>query len=104
MGFWAIRILRRCFPSEDNLQNPPCLALATVLQYIEGLSDRQTADAVRSRIDWKYLLSLELTDTGFHHTVLSEFRTRLVTEQAAGLILDFLQIRLCNPDAASNEL
>ena len=35
--------------------------------------------AVRSRIDWKYVLGLELTDPGFHHTVLSEFRTRLVT-------------------------
>ena len=38
----------------------------------------QAADAVRSRIDWKYVLGLELTDPGFHHTVLSEFRTRLV--------------------------
>jgi transposase len=35
-----------------------------VLQFAEGLSDRQAADTVRSRIDWKYALSLELTDTG----------------------------------------
>lgn len=54
------------------------LAMATVLQFMEGLSDRQTVDSVRARIDWKYALGLELTDCGFDHTVLSEFRTRLV--------------------------
>jgi hypothetical protein len=36
------------------------LALATILQFAEGLSDRQAADAVRARIDWKYVLRLEL--------------------------------------------
>jgi transposase len=59
------------------------LALMTILQDAEGLSDRQAADAVRSRIDWQYALGLELTDPGFDSTVLSEFRTRLVTGQAA---------------------
>ena len=54
------------------------LALVTVFQFMENLTDRQAADAVRSRLDWKYCLSLELTDAGFDHTVLSEFRTRLV--------------------------
>ena len=57
--------------------SPARLALVTVLQYAEGLSDRQAADAVRGRIDWKYVLGLELTDTGFDHTVFSEFRSRL---------------------------
>ena len=56
----------------------------------EGLSDRQAADAVRSRIDWKYVLGLELTDPGFDHTVLSEFRTRLITGQAEALLLEAL--------------
>src|ERR687893_2027154 len=42
------------------------LALVTVLQFVENLPDRQAADAVRGRIDWKYLLGLELTDPGFH--------------------------------------
>src|SRR5262245_50440588 len=37
------------------------LALVTVMQFIENLSDRQAADAVRARIDWKYALGLELT-------------------------------------------
>jgi len=44
---------------------------------VEGLSDRQAAEAVRGRIDWKYALGLELTDTGFDHTVRSECRSRL---------------------------
>lgn len=74
--------------------SPLRLALATILQYIEGLTDRQTADSVRTRIDWKYLLCLELTDSGFHHTVLSEFRTRLITGGAETLILDKL-LQLC---------
>ena len=48
----------------------------------EALTDRQAADAVRTRIDWKYLLGLEFTDVGFDHTVLSEFRTRLLVHGA----------------------
>ena len=35
------------------------LALVIVLQFLENLTDRQAAAAVRSRLDWKYLLSLE---------------------------------------------
>ena len=58
-------------------ETPWRLALITILQFAEGLSDRQAADAVRGRIDWKYALSLELTDAGFDSSVLSEFRTRL---------------------------
>jgi transposase len=77
---------RRGQPAEA----PARLALATILQFAEGLSDRQAAEAVRSRIDWKYVLGLELTDPGFDHTVLSEFRTRLVTGQAEALLLDAL--------------
>ena len=68
--------------------SPARLALASVLQYVEGLSDRQAAEAVRGRIDWKYALGLELTDPGFDHTVLSEFRSRLVHGQAEQQLLD----------------
>jgi transposase len=79
------------FPTRGQPAAAPArLALATVLQFAEGLSDRQAADAVRSRIDWKYVLGLDLTDPGFHHTVLSEFRTRLITGQAELLLLDTL--------------
>src|SRR5215831_4291235 len=69
---------------------PARLALVLVLQFAEGLSDRQAADAVRGRIDWKYALALDLTDSGFDHTVLSEFRARLVTGEAEHLLLDTL--------------
>src|SRR2546430_13263278 len=55
---------------------PARLALVLVLQFAEGLSDRQGADAVRGRIDWKYALALELTDPGFDASVFSEFPTR----------------------------
>lgn len=64
------------------------LALVTVFQFMENLTDRQAADAVRSRLDWKYALSLELTDPGFDHTVLSEFRTRLVALTAEERFLE----------------
>src|SRR5262245_11851682 len=57
---------------------PARLALVIVLQLAEGFSDRHAADAVRGRIDWKYVLGFELTNPGFDHTVLSEFRTRLL--------------------------
>jgi transposase len=77
------------FPTRGQPAEAPArLALATVLQFAESLSDRQAADAVRSRIDWKYVLGLDLTDPGFHHTVLSEFRTRLVAGEAASHLLD----------------
>ena len=62
----------------------------TILQYAEGLSDRQAADAVRGRIDWKYVLRLELTDPGCDASVLSELRTRLITGAAASLLFDTL--------------
>ena len=64
------------------------LALVTIFQFMENLTDRQAADAVRSRLDWKYALSLELTDPGFDHTVLSEFRTRLVAQTAEERFLE----------------
>jgi transposase len=64
------------------------LALVTVFQFSEHLSDRQAADAVRARIDWKYALGLELTDPGFHFSVLAEFRARLIAGDAEHLLLD----------------
>ncbi|WP_415788974.1 IS1182 family transposase [Deinococcus saxicola] len=64
------------------------LALVTVLQFLENVSDRQAADQVRGRIDWKYALGLELHDAGFHFSVLSEFRARLVKGEAEYRLLD----------------
>jgi transposase len=77
------------FPIQGQPAEAPLrLALVTLLQFMEGLTDRQAAAAVRSRIDWKYLLCLELTDPGFDHTVLSEFRTRLLAHGAERRIFD----------------
>jgi transposase len=70
------------------------LALVTLLQFAENLSDRQAAEAVRSRIDWKYLLALELTDSGFDFSVLSEFRDRLIEGSAERLLFEGLLRRL----------
>ncbi|BAY66605.1 hypothetical protein NIES22_67450 [Calothrix brevissima NIES-22] len=70
--------------------SPWRLALVCVMQYIEDMTDRQAADAVRSRIDWKYALSLELTDPGFDFSVLCEFRVRLISGSAEQKLLDIL--------------
>ena len=62
------------FPTHGQPAEAPWrLALVTVLQFAEGLSDRQAADAVRARLDWKYLLGLALDDAGFDYSILSEF-------------------------------
>jgi transposase len=81
---------RRGQPAES----PAELALVTVMQFAEGLSDRQAAEAVRARIDWKYALGLELTDSGFDASVLVEFRVRLVAGQAEALLLETLLQRV----------
>jgi len=70
------------------------LALVSVLQFLEDLPDRQAADAVRGRIDWKYALSLDLTDPGFDFSVLSEFRDRLAAGEQEMLLLETLLVRL----------
>ena len=59
-----------------------------VMQYIEGLTDRQAADAVRRCMDWKYALSLDLTDPGFDFTLLHDFRCRLLAHEAGQRFLD----------------
>lgn len=71
------------FPAEGRPTLAPAqLALISVMQFAEGLSDRQAAGAVRARIDWKYALALELTDPGFDASVLCDFRTRLLEHGA----------------------
>src|SRR5439155_16416441 len=70
--------------------SPSRLLLITIFQFMEGLTDRQAADAVRRCMDWKYALGLELTDAGFHFSVLSEFRDRLVAAEAQLAPLDHL--------------
>ena len=71
------------FPPEGQPAEAPWrLALVTLMQFVEGLPDRQAADAVRSRIDWKYALGLPLEDSGFDSSVLCEFRARLLEHSA----------------------
>src|SRR3954469_1089403 len=77
------------FPAKGQPAEAPWrLALVTLLQFAEGLPDRQAADAVRRCIDWKYLLGLELTDPGFDYTVLCEFRARLLKGSQARLLFE----------------
>jgi len=74
--------------------SPGRLALVTVLQKAENLTDRQAADQVRASLAWKYALGLELADPGFDHTVLSEFRSRVVAHGLEEKVLDLLLARL----------
>jgi len=79
------------FARQGQAAEPPgLLALATLVQFAEGLSDRQVAEAFRGRIDLKYMAGLELTDPGFDYSVLSEFRNRLLAGQAETRLLDRL--------------
>lgn len=74
--------------------SPAQLMVVTVLQFTEDLTDRQAADAVRGRIDWKYCLGLDLADSGFDFSVLSLFRSRLLAGDAGRAPLDLLLARL----------
>jgi transposase len=77
------------FPTRGRPAEAPWrLALVTLFQFAEGLPDRQAAEAVRGRIDWKYALALPLADPGFDSTVLSEFRSRLIEGGAEQVLLD----------------
>jgi len=80
---------RRGQPAEG----PWRLALVTIMQFAEGLTDRQAAEAVATRIDWKYVLGLEVTAPSFHYSVLSEFRDRVLAGSAEQQLLDRLLAR-----------
>ena len=71
-------------------ESPGRLAMVTLMQFVENLTDRQAAEAVQVRLDWKYALGLELEDEGFDFTILSEFRSRLITAGAEAQIFDKL--------------
>ena len=77
------------FPTKGQPALPAWrLALVTVFQFLENLTDRQAADQVRARLDWKYALGLELEHAGFDFSVLSEFRSRLLAGSAEQVLLD----------------
>jgi transposase len=75
-------------------ESPAVLAVVTVLQYAYDLGDRETAEAVETRLDWQYALGLPLDDPGFDHTVLSEFRTRVAEHGLEEAALDALLAKL----------
>ena len=81
--------------------SPGALALVSVLQYAEGLTDRQAADQVRARMDWKFLLGLELDDPGFDFSVLSDFRARLIEHGLEEKVLDLVLDRISRARAAA---
>ncbi len=77
------------FPKRGRAAEAPWrLALVTVLQALENLSDRQAAEMVRGRLDWKYALSLPLDDEGFDASILTDFRQRLVANSAQDRLLE----------------
>ncbi|MFF5158524.1 transposase [Streptomyces sp. NPDC000348] len=74
--------------------SPAQLATVCLLQFPLGLSDRPAAQAVRCRIDFKYAMAMEPEDSGFHHSVLADFRDRLAEEDRADRLLDLARARL----------
>jgi transposase len=77
------------FPKRGRAAEAPWrLALVSVLQALENLSDRQAAEMVRARLDWKYALSLPLDDEGFDASILPDFRQRLVDHEAQDRLLE----------------
>jgi transposase len=81
-------------PSGQEASQPWRIVLLLVMQFMENYTDRQAAEAMRIRIDWKYVLSLELTDPAFDFSVLSEFRQRLIAGGLEEVLLNTL-LQLC---------
>jgi transposase len=94
-GLWANEDFAGWYPRDGRPGiSPAQLATVSVLQFLLDLSDRDAAEAVRCRIDFKYALGLDLDDPGFHHSVLGDFRERLLEEGRADRLLDLALARL----------
>lgn len=94
-GLWDDEDFAAWYPRDSRPGlSPAQLATVSVLQFLLDLSDRQAAEAVRCRIDFKYALAMGLNDPGFHHSVLAEFRERLIREDRADQLLDLALARL----------
>ncbi|MEU3283028.1 transposase [Streptomyces antibioticus] len=94
-GLWCDEDFADWYPRDGRPGlSPAQLATACVLQFLLGLSDRQAAEAVRCRIDFKYAMAMELDDPGFHHSVLADFRDRLAEGDRADRLLDLALARL----------
>lgn len=80
-GLWADEDFAGWYPRDGRPGiSPAQLATVSVLQFLLDLSDRGAAEAVRCRIDFRYALGLDLDDPGFHHSVLGDFRDRLLED------------------------
>jgi transposase len=94
-GLWTDEDFAEWYPRDGRPGiSPAQLATVSVLQFLLGLSDRDAAEAVRCRIDFKYALGLDLDDPGFHHSVLGDFRERLLEDGRADRLLDLALARL----------
>ncbi|MGW3659595.1 IS1182 family transposase [Streptomyces sp. NPDC005151] len=94
-GLWCDEDFTDWYPRDGRPGlSPAQLATVCVLQFLLGLSDRQAAEAVRCRIDFKYAMAMELDDPGFHHSVLADFRDRLAEGDRADRLLDLALTRL----------
>lgn len=94
-GLWSDEDFVGWYPRDGRPGlSPAQLATVCVLQFLLDLSDRQAAEAVRCRIDFKYALAMDLDDPGFHHSVLSDFRERLTEGDRADRLLDLALARL----------
>lgn len=94
-GLWRDEDFADWYPRDGRPGlSPAQLATVCVLQFVLGLSDRQAAEAVRCRIDFKYAMAMELDDPGFHHSVLADFRDRLAEGDRADRLLDLALARL----------
>ncbi|MFE4333871.1 IS1182 family transposase [Streptomyces sp. NPDC056831] len=94
-GLWCDEDFADWYPRDGRPGlSPSQLATVCVLQFLLGLSDRQAAEAVRCRIDFKYAMAMELDDPGFHHSVLADFRDRLAEGERADRLLDLALARL----------
>ncbi|HYQ68790.1 transposase [Actinophytocola sp.] len=94
-GLWRDEDFLDWYPRDGRPGlSPAQLATVCVLQFLLDLSDRQAAEAVRCRIDFKYALAMELDDSAFHHSVLADFRDRLAQGDRADRLLDLALARL----------
>ncbi|MFC3350033.1 transposase [Streptomyces echinoruber] len=94
-GLWRDEDFADWYPRDGRPGlSPAQLATVCVLQFVLGLSDRQAAEAVRCRIDFKYAMAMELDDPGFHHSVPADFRDRLTEGDRADRLLDLALARL----------
>ena len=98
------QIAHASFPKCGRAAEAPWrLALVTVLQALENLSDRQAAEMVRGRLDWKYGLSLPLDDEGFDASILVDFRERLVEHGAQVRFLQLAEIAAVHLETRAQE-